>query len=74
MGTTDSSPQRGTCRLCRCSIVSFDEVRWYHGAERPTAPYPGHFAEPLHPIWTPEDAHEVFERAATVKVTEAAAA
>lgn len=29
-------------------------------------------ARMLQPIWTPKDAHEVFERAATVKATEAA--
>jgi len=46
MGTTDSSPKRGTCRLCRCSIVR-QGGKWHHTPERPTVAYPGHFADPL---------------------------
>jgi hypothetical protein len=44
MGTKKA--RYGTCRVCRCSIINHG-ARWYHTPERPTAPYAGHFAEPL---------------------------
>ena len=46
MGTTDGNPHCGTCRVCHCSIMNQGKG-WYHTPERPTATYPGHFAEPL---------------------------
>lgn len=39
-------PRYGTCRLCRCSIINQGKG-WYHTPERPTVPYPGHYAAPM---------------------------
>lgn len=46
MSRQESTAQKGTCRTCRCSIINHG-TGWYHTSERPTAPFPGHFAEPV---------------------------